>query len=424
MKIQLFNPPVRHYQQIAYAINPPLGPAILCALLRDAGHICEVVDLEALGVAPERFGALLMANADQVPDVIGFSVLTSSVRGAADCIAAARRAGYTGRVVVGGVHATIEPQACLDMGADTVVTGECEGNICQVIADGLEGIVTGLPCPIEEVPAPAWEYHTPKPNLYGGNAPHLLGPEGITMWTRGCPYECTFCGNAIFSPTAKRCRPVEAIVKEVQQLRLYNVRSLFVYDDELLGVRLPDGWLHDLCDALAPMGFLWKTQGRCSRRHVTPEVMSDVYRAGCRVVMWGCETFSDRILRTLGKGTQAVDNWHALRTSRAAGVNNFIFSMVGNAEETEEDLAITCKALGEAYREGLVQYRQTTVVTALPHTKLWRRQQAEGWYEAIPTDGPQMAQVYRDTPWITGERLHYWLQRFAEACPVGLEGPL
>jgi hypothetical protein len=49
MKIQFFNPPVHHYAGIQYRMNPPLGLPILSAVLRRAGHVCEVADLEALG---------------------------------------------------------------------------------------------------------------------------------------------------------------------------------------------------------------------------------------------------------------------------------------------------------------------------------------------------------------------------------------
>lgn len=424
MNVQLFNPPVRHYQGVGYAMNPPLGLPILASVLRKAGHTAEVVDLEHLGIHPGDLQRRYANNPQMWPDWVGFTSLTASARGVRESIEALRGSGYNGRIVVGGVHATIEPDEVLGYGADLVVKGECEGNLVELLESGATGIHQGLPCPIEDVPAPDWRHHTPKPDTYIGNAPHLDMPEAITMWTRGCPYECVFCGNAIFSPTKKRCRPVANVVAELEALKVYGIKSLFVYDDELLGVKLPEGWLHELCEAIAPLGFTWKTQGRCSRRWITPEVLDDVHHAGCKVVMWGCESFSDKVLSTLGKGTAVADNWHTLRAAKAAGLKNFVFSMIGNAEETDAELEETCNALAEAYREGLVDYRQTTVVTALPHTKLWRRQKSEGWYETIPESGRQMAQVYRDTPWLTGERMAYWLQRFAEACPVNIEGAM
>lgn len=422
MRVQLLNPPVRHYQGVGYGINPPLGLPLLAAVLRNAGHVAEVYDLEALGVGPERVRERYANDPTLWPDWIGITAMTSSAQGMRDTIKALRDARYSGRIVVGGVHATIDAPDCIAAGADLVVRGECEGNIVDLLEGAASGVVDGQAAPIADIPAPAWRYMAPKPYQYGGNAPHLSMPEAITMWTRGCPYECVFCGNAIFSPSKKRCRPVPAIVAELEQLRDYGTRSLFAYDDELLGVKLPQGWLHDLCDALAPMRYVWKTQGRCDPHWATPEVLRDVYRAGCRAVMWGVESFSPKVLKSLGKGTNPEWNWEVLRASKAAGLKNFVFSMIGNAEETEDDLRITCDALGRAYREGLVDYRQTTVVTALPGTRLWARQKAEGWWEATPVAGPQMAQVYRDTPWLTGERIAYWLGEFARACPVGIEG--
>lgn len=421
MNIQFFNPPVNHYQGVRYMMNPPLNIPILTALCRNAGHTAECVDLEALGYTPETFREAFRKQKDAWPDIVGITALSAQARGAKDLVEAIRTAGYSGKIVVGGVHATIEPEDVFSWaGVDQVVKGECEGNLLEILGYGEPGIYQGEPPEIDDVPAPAWEYMTPKPNQYMGNAPHLDKPEAIVMMTRGCPYQCTFCGNAIFSPQRKRWRPIPHIAAELEALKVYGTRSLFVYDDELLGVKSPNGWYSELADGISDFGYTFKTQGRCSRRYITKDVLTDIHRAGCRAVMWGVETFSPKILKTLGKGTTVEDNWHTLRLARECGIRNFVFTMIGNAEEGDEELAETARALSQAYKEGLVQYRQTTVVTAVPHTKLWDRQHREGWYHEPPDSGPQMHQVYQDTPWLTGERIAYWRNKFDEVCPVGL----
>src|SRR5512146_1186915 len=81
MKVQLFNPPVGYYQGHGYRMNPPLGLPILSAVLRQAGHECEVVDLEALGYTPRRLQEAWERQRDRWPDVVGFTALTASARG-------------------------------------------------------------------------------------------------------------------------------------------------------------------------------------------------------------------------------------------------------------------------------------------------------------------------------------------------------
>jgi radical SAM superfamily enzyme YgiQ (UPF0313 family) len=305
---------------------------------------------------------------------------------------------------------------------DLVVTGECEGNVVELL-EHATGIHAGEPAPIDAIPSPDWEHFAPRIEQYQANAPHLTaGAEGIVMSTRGCPHACTFCGNSVFMRRRIRYRPVAAIAAEFEAQKRRGATQVFMYDDELVGHPMPDGWLQELADALEPIGLPWKTQGRCSRVHVTPEVCRLLVRAGCQAVMWGCESWSQKVLTAIRKGTRPEDNWHSLRTARAAGLRNFVFTMIGSQEEGDAEAAETCDALRSAYLEGLVQYRQTTVVTALPGTELWDVQHRDGWHHSTPNTGPQMAQIVHPTPWLSVERIEHWMGEYARACPVGVEG--
>ena len=227
----------------------------------------------------------------------------------------------------------------------------------------------------------------------------------------------------IFAPQRIRYRPPENIQAEWQDLDSRHVRSVFVYDDELVGqAKHPQGWLAEIADRIGPLDITWKCQGRCSEKHVTLDLMRDLYRGGCRIVMWGVESFSPKVLRDMKKHTTPDDIWHTLRTAKQAGLKNWVFTMIGNYGETEDDLAITAQALGKAYDENLIDYRQTTIVTALPGTELMDRQIAEGWYHPSPESGPQMAQIFQSTPWLTADQMRYWLHAFDSACPASAYG--
>jgi len=108
------------------------------------------------------------------------------------------------------------------------------------------------------------------------------------------------------------------------------------------------------------------------------------------------------------KATTEADIWHTLRAAKAAGIKNWVFLMVGNAEEGPAELAYTAKQLAEAVKEGLVQYRQVTVCTPVPGTPLYDRAEREGWLAPPPETGPQMAQVYNATPWLKEREIRHW----------------
>ena len=419
MKLQLFNPPVFHYAGIRYKMLPLLGLPTLAAWFNQRGHYAEVADLEALEITPSVFRERLGAQRSRWPDVIGVTGLSITKRGMRETMQAIRQAGFTGPLIAGGVHMTLFPQDGLDWGADLVVTGECEGNIAQLVESGATGIHRGVPAPIEDIPAPDWRHFNPLITSYESNLRILLPMPGIAQFSRGCPARCTFCGNAVFGGQRTRYRPPQNIEADMMALKAMGVRNVYVYDDEMVGTRLPEGWMREIADRIAPLGLKWLTQGRCSKNHITLDTMRDLRRAGCHTVFWGVESFSNKVLKLMRKGITHDDIWHTLRVSRHAGLNNAVFTMIGNYGETDDDLAETCAGLKAAYDEGLIQMRQTTICTPMAGTELAQRAEAEGWYSPAPDFGPQMLQ-HSPTPWLTVDRMMYWQGRFAEVCPVGL----
>lgn len=419
LSVQFFNPPVRHYAGQPYRMLPTIGLPTLAAWLNQRGHHAEVTDLEALGIPPKHFEYVFSQQRDRWPDVVGVTGLTISKRGMREIVHAVRAAGFTGRVIAGGVYATMHPQEVLDWGADLVVTGECEGNILELLEADATGVHEGCPASIEDIPAPDWLAFQPKITMYNSNLQMLLPNPGISMWSRGCPWHCIFCSNIIFGGRKTRYRPPSNVIADMTALKKLKVRNVYVYDDELVGMQQPDGWMSAIADGVGPLNLKWITQGRCSKKWITPELMADCKRAGCHTIFWGVESFSERILKAVKKGITLEDIWHTLRTAKEAGINNAVFTMIGNYQETDEDLALTAQGLKQAYDEGLVQMRQTTICTPMPGTKLAEYAEAEGWYSEAPDFGQQMLQ-YAPTPWLPRARMQYWQQQFAEACPVGL----
>lgn len=419
MNIQFFNPPVHHYGGIRYKMLPLIGLPTLAAWFNQRGHYAEVVDLEAMEINPDRFRFSFTAQRDRWPDVIGLTGLSIAKRGMREMLRTIRESGFTGLIVVGGVYATMTPSDPLEWGADLVITGECEGNVIQLIESGARGVHQGEAADIADIPAPDWDHFSPPIASYESNLRVLLPRPGISMWSRGCPWNCIFCGNVIMGGRPTRYRPPANVGADMAALKRHGVHNVFVYDDELVGMKLPDGWMREVADLVGPLRLNWLCQGRCSQKHITPELIADMRRAGCHTVFWGVESFSPKVLKAMKKGTSLDDIWHTLRVSRAGGMNNAVFTMLGNYQETDEDLEMTADALKQAYDEGLVQSRQTTTCTPMEGTELARLAIAEGWYTPAPDFGPQMLQ-HSPTPWLSVERMHYWRRKFDEVCPVGL----
>ena len=136
MKIQFFNPPVHHYGGIRYKMLPLIGLPTLAAWFNQRGHHAEVVDLEAMEVNPDRFRSAFTAQRDRWPDVIGLTALSITKRGMREMIRTIPRVRVHWANRRGRRPCHDESQDPLDWGADLVITGECEGNVIQLIESG------------------------------------------------------------------------------------------------------------------------------------------------------------------------------------------------------------------------------------------------------------------------------------------------
>jgi len=414
MKIIFYNPPCFHYASSRrFTVCPMLGLPILTAVFNRAGHQAKTVDLEKLKIRPTD---LEMPDADWV----GFNSTNPVIKGLKECIDRLRKIGYKGRIVVGGNYATLYPEEVLGFGADLVVTGECEGNIIELIESDARGIHAGKPTEIENIPIPDWEHHYPPLNTYDGLFAHIRPNPGVAMWVRGCPFNCIFCGNNVFSGRKPRYRPAKNIIEEMRYLHKNGYKGIYVYDDELFGTKLPDGWLEEIVDGIEELGLNISTQGRCSKKYITPELMSLAKRAGVNSVFWGVESLNDKILKNINKHTTYEDIEHTMRVSHEAGIMNGMMMQIGQYGETPEDAAVTHERLKELYEAGVVDVLRVFVTQILPGTRLEQIAKDEGWYRPPPAGWRHMGKTYYEgTPWMTVNEMHLWRTRYESACPVG-----
>jgi len=409
--ITLYNPPSFYYTGEHYNCLPPLSLAIFAGALREAGIDAQVIDLEMLRIIPDDI---------EVPsgETVCVTGQTLGARGMSDSIQALRDKGYTGRIIAGGVHATLYPDEVLAMGADLVVTGESDGNFTELVTGNQTGIVQGEPLPIDQIASPDWDVCIPDVRTYRGQYRILNPRAGVGMWQRGCPFKCVFCGNAVYNGQKTRYRPPEKIAAEMLDLHKRSIDRAYIYDDEMIGTKQPDGWMEEIADRIEPLGMMWLAQARCSKRHITLKVLKDMRRAGCHLIFWGVESLSQNVLDAIEKHTVIEDIEHSLRLAKEAGIKNSLFMIVGSYKETEKDLVITRDTLKRFYGMRLIDYMQVFIAKMYPGTRLERIAKREGWYKN-PDDVRQMInQEPYPTPWLSGEQIRKWKSVISQACPV------
>lgn len=357
---------------------PPLGVAYLAAGLRDAGHEVEVLDCTFLKPA-EAYDRV--ANGDA--GVVGvYSMLTLRSAGLEFGRLARGRGALT---VVGGPLPSCDPESFVD-DFDVVVRGEGEQTLVELldargVPGGLQGvvyreggpgsggpIVHGLRRPLREdldkITPPARDL-LPNRSYIEHWAVRGGTPTTSVLTTRGCPFHCEFCSNAVFG-VSYRERSAARVVDEIEQVMELGYGRVHVADDVFT---LNKTRLLEICAEIGRrrLRFSWECLGRVDS--VDAELAAAMRAAGCDRIFFGIESGDDEVLRLMGKRITIEKARRAVEAARDAGIEAGGFFILGYPGESDETVLRT---IGFATSLPL-SYLSFTMPYPLPYTPLWER---------------------------------------------------
>ncbi len=157
---------------------------------------------------------------------------------------------------------------------------------------------------------------------------------------RGCYYEkCGFCTlYTAIGPTFRE-RSVDKLVEDLQTLKAKHGTPYFYFimDDlpPLMAKRIPPAF------KAAELEVYWWCDARMEERIFHPESLRDLFDAGCRKLMFGFESGSQRVLDLVEKGTNLEEAERVLRWAHEAGISATLYTMVGLPTETYDDAMAT-----------------------------------------------------------------------------------
>ena len=182
---------------------------------------------------------------------------------------------------------------------------------------------------------PLDQYHSPIPVL-----PYLA--------SRGCPWRrCAFCTH---QKTYLDYREEDAANTSDRLSVLqekYGVRH-FCLVDEMIHPRRMDRIAVDLIRRGAQVYF----SAYAKPSGFSAKVLEKAHRAGLRLLMWGVESASQRLLDLMRKGTNAQEIPPILNSAREAGIWNLLFLMFGFPTETKAEWQSTIDFI-ESCRESV-----------------------------------------------------------------------
>ncbi len=348
------------------------------------------------------------------PYIFGISVLTTCVKRSYEIAGTIKNSYPESKVILGGIHPTILPEEILkNRNIDFVVRGEGEAILAE-LHDAIRNNsdysrIRGISFkkgnnvihnPGADLPdlaeLPPFPYYLFDKNLDRYNF-------GFIASSRGCPYDCIFCSQRIISGHRFRYVPPEVVIGEIDLLiNRYRQTHINFVDDSFT---VNKERITRLCEGMIGKLFYEKATFDCQTRAdaVDDDILELLKRAGFRLINFGLETASERLMVLLNKKETVQENIDAVRLAKKHGFGvsgTFIF---GLPTETREER-------WQAYRlakELDLDYVRFNNATPYPGTELYEMAKKENRL-SIEEDWANLnacGSLVQDS--ITGSRLPY-----------------
>ena len=369
MRVLFVNPSSLLYSEIFLRLEP-LGVERVAAAARAAGHEVRVLDLQVFNHAdldrelgrfrPEAvgFGLNYLAN---VPEVIDLAHRVKLALPGCFVFAGGHSVSFIARHVLDQADGAI----------DAVARGDGEIVVGDLLAAGRDGAAHEVPGVVtrdgERAPAGMLEsIDEPRParDLMRRRRRYFIGvldPAASVEFTRGCPWDCSFCSAWTFYGRSYRKATPEAAAAEVASIREPGV---FIVDDVAF-IRAEHG------DAIAA-----ELERRRVRKEYYLETRSDVLlrntevferwrRLGLNYMFLGMEALDAQGLDRFRKRVDPDENMRALEVARKIGLTVAINLIVDPQWDRTQFRLVREWALS------VPEIVHLTVMTPYPGTEIW-----------------------------------------------------
>lgn len=369
MRLLLVHPSSLMYSQIFLRLEP-LGLERVAGAARQAGHEVRVIDLQVFSHAE-----LAAEVASFRPDAVGISLnYLANVPEVIEISAGVKQAMPNCFVFLGGHSVSFIAADVLDQAegcVDAVVRGDGESAIEPLLAavrdnsletvPGVQSLAGVGPAPQAlhsiDAPRPARDLMRRRRRYFIGE----LDPCASIEFSRGCPWDCSFCSAWTFYGRAYRKVSPQAAAAELASIREPNV---FVVDDVAF-IRAEHGH-----------GIAAELERRRIRKRYYLETRSDVLlrnlevferwgRLGLRYMFLGMEAIDAEGLDLYRKRVSPDDNFRALEAARRLGIDVAINLIVDPGWDTGRFRTIRDFALA------VPEIVHLTVMTPYPGTEIW-----------------------------------------------------
>jgi len=375
MRVALINPAFNRYGGIKGhgGSMMPLNLCYLAAYIRNRNVQVRIFDAEVNGWSHEAtVGIVRHYN----PHLIGMTTNTCVFDSVIALSKLLKIALPNIPIVAGGSHVSALPRQSLhETDLDSVVVGEGEIAFKIIVRriqehQELKDIYLGEYIKnLDDLPFPARdlldnEKYSPPPTKRVSS-----GPNTLISTSRGCPYNCGFCGAHTVWGKTTRMRSALSVVSELEHcINAYGIRS-FNFTDELFTVnRLR---VVSICNSIISknLDISWVCSARA--QGLDDEILKLMYKAGCREIGFGIESGNKQVLENIDKSLDLDKARAVLKRTKRARITTHASYMFGYLGETKKSMKDTFRYAKKVNTDIAAFF----IASPLPGTRFYREAQ-------------------------------------------------
>ena len=346
---------------------PPIGIYYVGAVLRENNHEVEILNWHAINKTPEKIEQII---ADKKPDVIGFSILHANRWGGIEIARTAKQLDPKVKIVFGGIGASLLWEHLLTHfpEIDFVVIGEGEYTFLNLIRCMEEGEtrpqdIKGIAFR-ENGKAARTKKADPQAQLDKLPIPAKYYEYQHVSSTRGCAWDCTFCGSPQFWGHKIRFRSPEDFVEELELLYKKGITFFYFSDDTFTTNKKR---VIQICKQIIEknLKISWFAISRVD--HVGEDILYWMRKAGCIQISYGVESGSEKIRNALNKKVDNDQIKKAFSLTVQYGILSRAYFIYGSPGETWDTIQETIDLIHEIKPLSMVAY----ILDIFPGTQLY-----------------------------------------------------
>jgi anaerobic magnesium-protoporphyrin IX monomethyl ester cyclase len=358
MKVAFISHPNKYRQKPDF---PPIGIAYLGAVARDHGY--EVLLIDGGFTSLRNIARQVKEFA---PEFVGITCWTINREMVWKLCMILQKIAPDAFLAVGGPHASFYPEHIFaKTHASAVVIGEGEDTLCELLdavknrgdlaqvrgiayrkRDGTVARTEPRP-QVEQLDSIPFPYYAGFQNFSFNKYAGLTGlprPTAAVITSRGCVFNCTYCGSVNFWGKKWRYRSAENVLDELQLLvKNMGARSIYLFDDNF---PVSKKRAMDICQGIIDrkLDIQWAC---CSHvKMMNAQLLDAMKKSGCVSIDFGVESGSDLILRNINKNQTRADIERTFALVHKADIRPRAYLMVGNQGETPDTIDATIEMTG------------------------------------------------------------------------------